>query len=76
MDKQNPVFVKIEEYKDVLDIMDLIRNKVSEAKATMGKIVELKNQEDSELDFWSAELSDVERKLDYMDKNLFEPENL
>ncbi len=76
MDKQNPVFVKIEEYKDVLDIMDLIRNKVSEAKATMGKIVTLKNQEDSELEYWSNELADIERKLDYMDKNLFEPENV
>jgi hypothetical protein len=76
MEKQNPVFVKIDEYKDVLDIMDLIRNKVSEAKAIMGKITELKNQEDTELEYWSSELADIERKLDYMDKNLFEPENI
>ena len=76
MERQNPVFVRIDEYKDVLDIMDLIRNKLAEAKAIMGKITELKNQEDGELEHWYAELNDVERKIDYMDKNLFEPENI
>jgi len=37
-----PVFVKIDEYKDVLDVIDLIRNKVDQAKDIMGKINELK----------------------------------
>ena len=76
MDRQTPVFVRIEDYKDVLDIMELIKNKVIEAKKTIGEINVLKNQEDSELELWQNELSDVERKIDYMDKTLFEPENV
>lgn len=71
-----PVFVKIDEYKDVLDITGMVRNKLDEAKSTLGKINELKNQEDSELESWSKALNEIERKIDFIDKALFEPESL
>lgn len=70
------VFVKIDEYKDVLDIIGMIRNKLENAKKTLGKIGELKNSEDSELESWSNALNDIERKVDFIDKALFEPETL
>ena len=76
MERQTPVFVRIEEYKDVLDIMELIKAKINEAKQIIEQINVLKNQEDSELEMWHNELNDVERKIEYMDKTLFEPENL
>lgn len=71
-----PIFVKIDEYKDVLDITGMIRNKLDEAKKTLGKINELKNHEDSELESWGRALSEIERKIDFIDKALFEPERL
>lgn len=71
-----PVFVKIEDYKDVLDVMNMIRNKVDDAKETLKKINELKNKEDAELELWHTTLEDVERKIDFVDKTLFEPEML
>jgi hypothetical protein len=67
------VFVKIDEYKDILDIMELISEKVKEAKTILGKINDLKNQEDSELELWKNGLDDVERKLNFIDQTLFEP---
>ncbi len=67
------VFVKIDEYKDILDIMELIQEKVKEAKTILGKINDLKNQEDSELELWRNGLEDVERKLTFIDQTLFEP---
>jgi len=76
MDQQTPVFVRIEDYKDVLDIMELIKAKINEAKQMIEQVNVLKNQEDSELEMWHNELNDVERKIDYMDKTLFQPENL
>ncbi|MFC1754942.1 hypothetical protein ACFL96_16380 [Thermoproteota archaeon] len=76
MDRQTPVFVRIEEYKDVLDIMELIKAKINEAKQIIEQVNVLKNQEDSEIELWHNELNDVERKIEYMDKTLFEPENL
>ncbi len=71
-----PVFVRIEEYKDVLDIMNMIKNKIDEAKETLGKINELKNEEDAELELWHTGLEEVERKVAFVDKVLFEPSAL
>jgi len=73
MKKNMNVFVKISEYQDVLDIVQLINEKVKEARHVLGKINDLKNQEDAELNNWKISLDDVERKLKYIDLALFEP---
>jgi hypothetical protein len=77
MDKPNrmPVYVKIEDYKEVLDIMNLIKTKINEAKKVLNNIYDIKNQEDAELDDWSNELEEVERKVNFIDNALFEPNN-
>ena len=71
-----PVFVRIEDYKDVLEVVNMIKNKLEDAKATLAKINELKNQEDSELDMWHSTLNELEHKIDFVDKSMFEPESL
>jgi len=71
-----PVFVKIDEYKDVINVMNMVKNKIDEAKETLGKINELKNEEDAELELWHTGLEEVERKIMFIDKTLFEPETL
>ena len=73
MDSQLPVYVKIEDYKDVLEILHLIKNKINEAKRVLERIYQIKNEEDTELDVWNSELEEVERKVDFVDKSLFEP---
>lgn len=75
-EKGMPVFVKIDEYKDVLDIMNMIKNKIEDAKETLGRINELKNEEDAELEMWHTGLEEVERKVTFIDKVLFEPSAL
>lgn len=71
-----PVYVRIDEYKDILNVMNMIRNKIEEAKETLNKINELKNEEDAELELWRAGLEEVERKVIFVDKTLFEPSML
>lgn len=68
-----PVFVKVEEYKDVIDIMKVLKEKVKEANVILGDINKLKNEEDAELELWSKNLTDVNSKLEFIDKLLFEP---
>ncbi len=70
-----PVFVKIEDYKDILDVLDLIKDKLAEAKRTLADLNELKNDEDAELELWSSTLNEIENKLDDIDRSLFEPES-
>ena len=72
----SPVFVRIDEYRDVLEVMGLIKNKLSEARETLGKINELKNEEDSELELWNTSLEEIEKKAEFIDRSLFQPEEL
>ena len=72
--KETPIFVRIDEYKEVLDVLSLIKSKITEAKTTLTRINELKNAEDNELDVWTNELEEVERRADFIDRTLFEPE--
>lgn len=68
-----PVFVKIDEYKDIVDIMVLMREKLRQAKFLLDKIAELKAQEDAELATWAKELEDVEARVSSIDKSMSEP---
>jgi hypothetical protein len=68
-----PVFVRIDEYKDVLEVLNLLNKRLEKAREIMARINDLKNEEDAELDAWDRELADVEKKLDFMNRTLVEP---
>ncbi|MDP3990113.1 MAG: hypothetical protein Q8Q01_02815 [archaeon] len=70
-----PVFVKIEEYNEVLNLMRTIRKKLDEAKGTLLKIHDLKNEEDHQLEMWQNTLAEVEKKIDFVDHSLNEPQH-
>lgn len=72
--KDMVVYVKLDEYKDIIDIVNLIRTKIKQARYLLDKITELKKQEDTEINTWSSELDSVEEKLGVIDKTLTEPE--
>ena len=69
------VFIKIEDYKDVLDVLDLIKDRLGEAKRTLADINELKNDEDAELELWGSTLNEIEKKIGDIDRTLFEPQS-
>ena len=69
-----PVFVKIDEYKEILDVLDMIKSKISEIRETLGGISSLRNEEDSELSMWNNTISEIEKKIESIDKIMFEPE--
>ena len=71
---QMPVFVRIDEYEDVLSTIRLIRKKIEEAKDTLLKINDLKNEEDHQLEMWQNAISEFEKKVDFIDHSLSEPE--
>lgn len=66
------VFIKIDDYKDVVDIIGLIKEKIDESKAILGRLEELKSQEDSELELWNATLENIKNKVDSIDEALFQ----
>jgi len=69
---ETPVFVKIEEYKEILSIMNVINKKLEDVRETLAKIKKLKHEEDEQLIGWSANLNDVSKKIEYINELLSE----
>lgn len=65
-----PVFIKIEEYKEILDIVSLLKNKIGEGREIIARLNKIKEEEDNELSVWSSELDDIAGKIDAIDKSL------
>ncbi|MDP7323134.1 MAG: hypothetical protein QF632_00055 [Candidatus Woesearchaeota archaeon] len=73
--KGTPIFVKLEEYKDILDILAMIKTKTNDAKVLLHKINELKKEEESSLTLWQKELEEIDRTVDAIDKMLYVPDS-
>lgn len=69
-----PIFVKIDDYKEVLDVMEMIKDKIKEIRATLGAINTLRSQEEAEIAGWNKTIDDIEGKIDDIGKSMFEPE--
>ena len=69
-----PVFIKIDEYEEVLELVKMIHRKLEDAKTTPLKINDLKNEEDHQLEMWQNALAEVEKKIDFINQSLNEPE--
>lgn len=70
-----PVFVKVEDYKEILYVFDMIKDKIKEMRETLNNIGTLRNEEDSDIAMWNKAINDIERKIDTIDKMMFEPEH-
>ncbi len=69
-----PIFIKVDEYKEVLDLVNLLKSKLEEASGLIEEINELKNREDTEVQEWESNLKEVEKRLAEIDRILVEPE--
>lgn len=70
-DDLTPVFVKIDEYKEVLDVLDVIKVKLDGARKTLVDINKLKDEEDRELASWTKNVDDIQQKITAIDKAVF-----
>ena len=69
-----PVFVKVDEYKEILDVLDMIKSRINEIRETLKSINELRNEEDAEITMWNNAINGIEKKIGDIDKMMFEPE--
>lgn len=69
---EKPLFVKIDEYDDLKDMVKLVKNKIAESRKTLSMINQLEQQEAAELESWDHEIDEVEKKVQYMESTLFE----
>jgi hypothetical protein len=70
MEGHAPVYVKVNEYEEVLSILEGVKRKVRESREVLTKLSELKAEEDKELLAWSESLDDISNRLGHIDKSL------
>jgi uncharacterized protein YoxC len=73
-DQKAQVFVRVEEYKSIIELMEAVRQKLGQAKNLLAKVNELKQQEDQQIDSWAKDIDDVEDRLNSISKSLLEPQ--
>ena len=59
----NPVFVKIERYKEIIELIQVIDKKISAANQMLSELEEIRHKEDEEIATWQRNISDVEHKM-------------
>lgn len=65
-----PIFIRLDEFNELSDVLNLIRIKISEAKDSITKVNQLKQEEEAELDLWTKELEEVGKKVAVVDSSL------
>jgi len=68
----NQIFVKIEDYNEVLNIVKIVKDKIAKAKETIVNINELKAMEDEEIKQWSANLDTVSKNIIGIEESISE----
>jgi len=69
-----PVFIKIDSYNEVLDIIDVVKAKMKKCKNILDEIDQLKTEEDEQIIDWKNIIDDISEKVYFIDKTLFEPD--
>ena len=72
---ENSMFVKLDEYKDVMRILDDMKKTVQEAQTALEKANAIRNEEDAEVDLWHKSIADIQRRIQAVDKALFDAGN-
>jgi hypothetical protein len=70
INESNPVFVKIDKYKDILNIVEVVNKKVVGVKQLLAELEELKDKEAEELNNWKNNLDQITHKLEIMQEEL------
>ncbi len=69
---EGPVFVKSRDYQEVLGKITKIKENVQQTENTFNRMNEIKNEKDKVLNQWKESLEDIQRKLIYVEKVLYE----
>tara|TARA_Y100000310_G_C20651224_1_gene799551 strand:- start:1569 stop:1940 length:372 start_codon:yes stop_codon:yes gene_type:complete len=69
------VFIKMDHYKEALDTVTKIKNKIKDADMVLNDLRNMKAKEDEHLIKWHNDLEDIKKRLNKMDEVLYDIEN-
>ncbi len=62
-DIMDPVFIKMESYIDVIDILTLAKEKIQEAAKLLMRIEELRSEEEKKFSEWKNNLETIKARI-------------
>ncbi len=71
-----PVFVEVDSFKSLLDDINKMKSTLAESKEGFASMETLRMEQDKSLNKWKSVLEDLQRKLIFIDRNLFEKRTL
>ena len=74
MAQKSSVFIKIDNYREVLDLADELKQQLLAVRDSYKELESIRSEEQKELDMWKKHLHDIESQLHEVDQTLFEPE--
>ncbi|MBS3150657.1 hypothetical protein J4425_02540 [Candidatus Woesearchaeota archaeon] len=69
------IFVKMDHYREAIDIVEKIKEKIKDIDRLVSDMQRMKTQEDEYLAKWHSEMEHVKTKLNKMDEILYDIEN-
>ncbi|MBI5388984.1 hypothetical protein HZB01_01235 [Candidatus Woesearchaeota archaeon] len=73
--KGQTLFVSDVAYKETLHNIQMIQRKLQEATSTLTTLEEMEHAKTKELDAWKTSIEDIQKKMVFVDKTLFEIES-
>jgi hypothetical protein len=70
MKDKSKIFVKIQEFEDIKDILDLMKEKTNEARNILERIKRIKSEEDSFIGKWEENIARTEGKINSIRESL------
>lgn len=70
--EEKAIFVKVDKYKEAIDTLEIIKEKLKTAQTVLNELRELKRKEEAELEEWQGTINNIKEKLTLVDNNLFE----
>ncbi len=64
---EESVFIKLDEYKESLNLFEQLKKKIEEAEKTLERIERLKQDEDTEIELWHSSVKEINKKIEYID---------
>lgn len=69
--KQDPVFIRVDKYKESLEIFEKTREKIIEIEDLLKRNKQIKEEEEQQIGEWEAQIEEIKEQIQKIDKEMF-----
>ncbi len=70
INESNPIFVKIDKYKEILEVVGVINKKIVNVKQLLSELESLKSKEEDEIMSWEKNMDEITHKIEMLKEEL------